>query len=219
MLGHLPSGMKGFDCDTAVTEGDAHRFRQAGYRFVLRYVRRTDHHAHDLTPLELAGLLRAGLAVMVVQHVAPEGWHPLGDLGRQYGRTAAEEASAAAVNWGTTLWCDLEGVAHGTDPRDVIAFCNAWYDSVKAGGYEPGLYVGNACGLSAHDLYYRLKFQLYWAAYNLNRDEYPLVRGACMRQHAAIPSDRVPSIHYPFDINLMGVDKLGGMPTLLLPTG
>jgi hypothetical protein len=70
--------------------------------------------------------LQGGLAVMLVQHVAPPGWHPTGGLGRIYGETAAEEAGRAGASLGCTLWCDLEEVEHGVDPRDVVAYCNNW---------------------------------------------------------------------------------------------
>jgi hypothetical protein len=217
MLGHLPAGTKGFDCNTTVTADAARRFYDAGYRFAIRYVRRAQHHAYDMTVRELADLLRAGLGVMVVQHVAPPGWVPTAGLGRLYGETAALEANEAGVSAGCTLWCDLEGVAKGVPHADVIAFCNAWYGAARSGGYSPGLYVGDSCGLTATELYHRLKFRRYWSAYNLNRDEFPAVRGVQMRQHAAIVSDRVPGIPYEFDVNLIGRDAMGDSPHLLLP--
>jgi hypothetical protein len=125
---------------------------------------------------------------MVVQHVAMPGWHPTGSLGASYGAIAAEESRMVGVPQGVAVWCDLEGVArrdeHGdrTDPRDVISFCNEWHDAVKLAGYDPGLYVGDSCILNAHQLYYNLKFRRYWSAYNLNRDQFPEVRGVCMWQ-------------------------------------
>lgn len=217
MLGVLPTGSKGFDANVAISPATAMRFVSAGYRFAVRYVRRSTYHEFDLTAGELAGLLRAGLAVMAVQHVAPPGWRPTTKLGRQYGETAADEAGYAGVAQGCTLWCDLEEVAHGTPAADVIGYGNAWYDAVKASGFDPGLYVGYGCGLSARDLYYRLKFRRYWAAYNLDRDRYPAVRGVQLRQFAATSADRVPGVSFEFDVNLSGKDAFGDAPLMMLP--
>lgn len=219
MIGTLPSGSKGFDCNTRVTADAAQRFYDAGYHFAVRYVRRAGPHDYDLSVREVADLLRAGLGLMVVQHVAPPGWIPTPGVGRIYGEIAAREADAAGVSAGTTLWCDLEGVKHGTPHADVIGFCNSWYDAVRSGRFSPGLYVGDSCGLTANELYRNLRFRRYWAAYNLNRDEYPAIRGAQMRQHAAVKSDHVAGIDYEFDVNIIGRDAMGDSPRLLLPSG
>jgi hypothetical protein len=217
MIGALPTGSKGFDCNTTVSSYTALKFAAAGYRFAVRYVRRVDYHEFDITPKELVDLFKAGLAVMLVQHVAPPGWHPTGGLGRIYGDTAAEEAGRAGASLGCTLWCDLEEVGHGVDPRDVVAFCNNWSDAVRRAGFDPGLYVGYRCGLSADDLYRQLKFQRYWSAYNLDADSYPAKRGVQMRQYAAKSADHVPGVAFEFDVNIIGRDAMGGTPALMLP--
>ena len=59
----------------------------------VRYVRRKDQHAYDLTHAEAAGLLDAGIGLMIVQHVAPEGWTPTIKDGASYGSTAAAEST------------------------------------------------------------------------------------------------------------------------------
>lgn len=218
-IGHLPTGSRGFDANTRISSADAARFYTAGYRFAVRYVRRGPHHSYDLAPLELAALLRAGLAVMVVQHVANPGWLPNEALGRVYGAVAADEAGRAGYAEGATLWCDLEGVHPQARASDVIGYCNAWHDAVKRAGFDPGLYVGDSPGLSGEQLYYRLKFKRYWAAYNLNRDLYPVVRGVQMRQHVAGAADRVPLIDYEIDVDVIGQDALGDSPVLLLAPG
>jgi hypothetical protein len=217
MLGKLPPGSKGFDCDTPVSAAHAAKFVAAGYRFVVRYVNRLSGPiTGELTPLELATLLRAGLAVMVVQHVANPGWHPTGLLGKIYGTNAARETFDAGVTQGATVWCDLEEVSRNSSIDEIIDYCNAWYDAVRAGGFEPGLYVGYGCGLTGWQLYQRLKFKRYWSAYNLNGDNYPAVRGVQMRQFAATSSDRVPGIPFEFDVNLIAQDAKGDSPVLLL---
>lgn len=217
MIGPLPPGARGFDCNVAVSQAVAEKFVAAGYQFAVRYVRRADYHDYDVTPRELVGLFRAGLAVMLVQHVASPGWHPTGALGRQYGETAADEAGHAGASIGSTLWCDLEEVAAGTDHRDVIAYCNNWFDAVKRAGFDPGLYVGYRCGLTPRELYFNLKFSRYWAAYNLSTYDEPEVRGVQMRQRVAAPTDRVPGVSWEFDVNVIQRDALGGTPALMLP--
>lgn len=217
MIGTLPVGSKGWDCNATVSPYNAMKFAAAGYRFVVRYVRREEHHDFDLTVPELVGLFKAGLGVMVVQHVAPPGWHPTGGLGRQYGETAADEAGKAGASAGCTVWCDLEEVAQGTDHRDVIAYCNNWFDAVKGAGFDPGLYVGYHCGLTPDELYRLLKFQRYWSAYNVSTYDYPAVRGVQMRQRVCAPTDRVSGVSWEFDVNTIGRDALGGTPALMLP--
>ena len=102
-IGTLPHGARGFDCNTRVTAPVARAFQAAGYRFAIRYVRRSTRHDYDLSVSELVTLLGAGLAVMIVQHVAAEGWHPTASLGASYGAIAAEEARAVGVPQGTPL--------------------------------------------------------------------------------------------------------------------
>jgi hypothetical protein len=216
MISTLPPGTLGFDCNTPVSQVVAHKFVSAGYRFIVRYVPRVTRASHDLSAAELMNLLLGGLGVMVVQHVSGAGWQASGVLGASYGITAAKEAHLCGYPAGATLWCDLEEV--GNTGLSVIEFCNEWYKQVKDAGYEPGLYVGYKCGLTAVELYRKLHFQRYWSAYNLNTDHIPIVRGVQMKQHAyPPPSDRVGEVSFEYDENVILVDKLAGTPTLLLP--
>jgi hypothetical protein len=217
-LGKLPPGTRGFDCNARVTPDAAKRMAAAGYRFAVRYVRRSQQHDYDINAGEILSLLNAGLGVMIVQHVALPGWMPSAALGAAYGGVAAGEAHAAGLPRGVTLWCDLEGVDPDADAVSVIGFCNAWYDRAKAAGYEPGLYVGDSCGLTAQQLYRNLRFGLYWSSYNLNADNVPAVRGVCMKQRAyPAPEKRVAGVPFEYDEDVITGDALGGSPTLLLP--
>lgn len=222
MIGRLPTGSKGFDANFPIGQWFAHAAYSAGYKFAVRYVGRVQQKPIDATSLELARLLRAGLAVMLVQHVkSAESWDPEGaGLGKLYGANAARFADLAGYADGATLWCDLEGIAVGTPASRVAAYCNAWHDAVAAAGYSPGVYVGWRAGLTGHDLYYRLKFKRYWAAYNLNVDQYPVVRGVQMRQFAAKTGDRIAGIELnAIDVNLIGKDAKGDSPILMLAPG
>lgn len=219
MVGQLPTGTKGFDCNVVLTAATARAFAVRGYRFAVRYVPRVKRHAYDLTRSEVSAIMRAGLSLMVVQHVALPGWKPDGPLGRRYGETAALEADDVGYTVGATLWCDLEEVSREATRREVIEYGNAWYDAVHDAGYEPGLYVGYGAGLGSQDLFHALKFRRYWAAYNLNRDRYPAVRGVQMRQFAATSADRVPGVSFEFDVNLIGKDAMNSSPKLMLAPG
>lgn len=193
---------------------------QHGYDFVLRYVRRQQAHAYDITAQEASILLSVGLGLGLVQHVeSTEAWIPTPGKGLSYGLVAGQHAKQIGVPRGAQLWCDLEGVAEGTDHRTVIEYLKWWYDRVATAGYIPCLYVGWHCGLTAVELYHQLPFAHYWSAYNLNADEFPAVRGVCLRQHAAIPTDRPPGISVAFDVDVTETDAKGGQVTVLAPDG
>jgi hypothetical protein len=155
---------------------------------------------------------------MPVQHVESESsWKPTDDKGRQYGQAAADACMAAGIPSGTTVWLDLEGVAEDTSHEQVIRYCNLWHDAVAAAGFEPGIYVGWHCGLTPVELYGRLKFSHYWAAYNLNADEYPITCGVSMKQHAAASGDKPGGVTFDIDTDVVLGDKMGRFPTLFAP--
>lgn len=222
-IGKLPPNTKGFDANFAIDTALAKGFYAAGYRFAVRYVGRMQQKPQDASSLEVAKLLRAGLSVMLVQHVkSAESWDPEGaQLGGIYGRNAALLAGQCGYSLGATLWCDLEGVAVDTPVSTTVQYCNAWYDAVRSAGYKPGLYVGWHAGLNAHDLYYRLKFEAFWSAYNANTDQLPLVRGVQMRQKAATKNDHVAGVDWltAFDVDVIQADAMGDVPTLMLAPG
>jgi hypothetical protein len=117
--------------------------RQAGFVFSLRYPSRADQEpAGDLTRDEAAAILGAGLALMPVQHVAPEGWEPGADLGTTNGRNAVANAKIVDFPTGINLWLDLERVATDAAVQDVIDYCNAWFAEVDGAGFISGRYVG-----------------------------------------------------------------------------
>ena len=216
-IGSVPNGTRGFDCNQRITLAMAKAAHAANYRFAVRYVRRNQTHSYDLKIDEILDVLRGGLGLMVVQHVAPENWTPSAALGTTYGKTAAGECRDVGLPHGVSVWLDLEGVETGVPRSAVIGYCTAWYREVLAAGYRPGLYVGWHAGLSAQDLYHALPFSSYWSAYNLNRDMEPAVRGVQMRQSAAQLEDRVAGIDVEFDVDTIHTDAKGGTPSLLLP--
>lgn len=218
MIGSLPKGARGVDLNNPLIANTAQQFAAKGFQFVMRYIRRSQAHSYDISEYERDVILGAGLGLGIVQHVAPPGWAPTSDLGVTYGQVALLELTRAGIPVGVSVALDLEGVGAGVPAANVIKFCNNWYDQVRTAGYQPLLYVGDSPGLSAHDLYYRLKFRGYWGAYNLNSDAIPEVRGLQMRQAVAHPSDWIPGFNEQnMDVDIVGVDALGGTPSFLLP--
>jgi hypothetical protein len=218
-IGPLPDSARGFDANQVITREHARAAFQAGYQFAVRYVRRRPFNPQDLTAGEVVTLLDAGLGLMIVQHVAAENrWIPAATLGTAYGATAASECQKVGIPAGVTVWCDLEGVAPGTTAPAVIAYCNNWHAEVAAADYQPGLYVGWHCGLSAVQLYRNLRFSRYWSGYNLDADKMPAVRGVCMRQFTAKESDLINGFTtQTMDVDVIHADAAGGTPSLLLP--
>jgi hypothetical protein len=88
-----PPGLQGFDANTVLTTSQARHLHDAGFAFCLRYLSRAARQpASDLTIAEARRILNAKLALMPVQHVAPEGWVPTADLGTTNGSHAAQHA-------------------------------------------------------------------------------------------------------------------------------
>lgn len=203
-----PPGAKGFDANTPISAAAAHQFLARGYRFCVRYVGRLTQHPGDLTYAEAQDIVNAGLALMVVQHVKSEdGWTPDGPLGTTYGTNAAAFAGQAGVPPGVNVWLDLEGVAPGTPPADVIAYCQNWHHRVADAGYVPGIYVGWHAELSARQLY-ALPFQHYWGAYNVNNDHKPAC-GWCLKQ-APASGGTIAGIHRDaYDDDVTHTDQKG----------
>ncbi|HEX8395185.1 MAG TPA: DUF1906 domain-containing protein [Longimicrobium sp.] len=207
-------GARGFDANTPLSDAQAQAFVQAGYTFCLRYVGRTEMKSTDLSAAEAQRILNAGLALMTVQHVLNPGWNPTQALGQEYGANAAAFTKQIGLPPGVSVWLDLECVADGTAASDVVAYCNAWYDQVAAAGYLPGLYVGYAPGLSGQQLYGKLKFKNYWAAYNVDGVSNPSPRGWQMVQsegHGTIGGITTQA----YDADVIQQDGKGGVPMWL----
>ncbi|WP_448700080.1 DUF1906 domain-containing protein [Mucilaginibacter sp. AW1-3] len=199
------SGAQGFDVNVVLTASSAAAFKSAGYTFCIRYIPRTAAlAAGNLTTAEALVILNAGLALMAVQHVALPGWAPTAVLGTQYGGYAAIYSKQIGLPQGMNIWLDLEEVAAGTPPAQVIAYCQAWYAAVHAAGYVPGIYVGYGTLLGPQQLYQNLSFQHYWRAYNG-----PDVAG---RGYQLVQSTEKTLHGITFDPDMVQVDHNGGLP-------
>ena len=199
-------GLQGFDANTQLSSASARGLRDAGFRFCLRYLTRDrGQQPHDLSADEANHILDAGLALMAVQHVEGEGWHPTAALGATYGANAAANAQQVGLPPGVNLWLDLEGVASGTNPAVVIDYCNAWFGAVTAAGYVSGVYVGANAILSGDDLYWRLRTQHYWKSGStvpdISHRGYQLVQ-------RIVAGDAVAGV--AIDRNVTKTDALGG---------
>jgi hypothetical protein len=192
-------------------------YHQNKYRFAMRYVRRTGYHDFDLSAAEVDDILGVGLGLGVVQHVAPPRWTPTAELGTIYGAVAANECSMIGLPAGTIVSLDLEEVESTVLPKDVIDFCNNWWEAVNVATFDPMLYVGYRPGLNRNQLFQNLRFKRYWAAYNLNLDMYPATRGVQLRQLSARHLDRFVGVETEesFDMDRVLVDALGGTPQFL----
>src|SRR5689334_15618159 len=210
-------GLKGLDVNRPIAASEAAALVGHGYQFAVRYVRRKDKHSYDLSVKEANAILASGLGLMVVQHVAPEGWKPTANLGSTYGNTAAAEATRIGVPAGVTVWCDLEGVSSTASAKAVIDFCNRWHSKVAAAGFVPGLYVGFGAGLDADQLYWSLRYTHYWGAYNVGPIDGPTKRGFQMKQRVANAADRITGFDADFQVDDVHADALGGLPTMLMP--
>lgn len=221
--GHIftaPDGVRGIDTTERITPRVAVALRVHGYRFCVRYVRRDRPHASALNTAEARTILDSGLALMLVQYVESDSmWIPTAAKGTRNGSIAAAETARLGIPWGVTIWCDLEGVKVGTPRQQVIDYCNRWHTAASAAGYLPGLYVGYHPGLTASQLYLRLRFTHYWGAYNLNSNQVPATRGVQMRQSVRRAQDAVPGVQLDFQVDRISADRLGGLPTVLAMEG
>lgn len=177
----LPDGCLVADTVAQVTTGLLDSLRQAGYRALISYLPLGPQGSPwDWDFAELGLALRSGIGVGFVQRCRNPGWAATAERGRETGRWAASGASDLGMPPGTLLWLDLEGVAPGTPPEQVEAYCEAWAEHVSRPGYKAGLYVGAGCGLDGKRLGALPSFHRYWDS--LSRNPRPEPRGFCLFQ-------------------------------------
>lgn len=159
-----PPASFGFDLDSPLTKAAAQAFYAKGYRFCVRYLTRSQSQesANDLSRAEAEIILDAGLALMAVQHVAPQSWVPTEQLGMSYGGNAVKNAQQVGLPAGVNIWLDLEGIRPDTPRQNVLDYCNAWFSAVETAGFATGLYVGDSIVVSPDDLYWNIRTKHYW---------------------------------------------------------
>jgi hypothetical protein len=202
-------GARGFDTNRVITRELARAFAADGYRFCVRYV---SHHevepAYDVTRAEVEGILAAGLALMLVQHVRARGWAPTGALGTSDGARAAAHAAEIGCPRGLSLWCDVEGFDSGVQPSEITAYANAWHQAVTAAGFTPGVYVGTFA-LSGAQLHRRLAFRSYWKSGMKVADVEE-------RGYQMVQSENLAAHGIQIDRDTIQRDHLGGVPRWLV---
>ena len=130
-----PPGVHGFDANSVLNHRICEVAKARGFEFCIRYVSRQDvQPVGDLSDAEANVILDAGLALMVVQHVAPENWSPSQALGTRNGKNAAKHARQIGFPDGVNVWLDLEGARTSTPHETIIAYCNAWFAEVEGCG-------------------------------------------------------------------------------------
>jgi Domain of unknown function (DUF1906) len=203
----------------------AKKFRDAGYKFCLRYVPREASAgtvSFDLRRAEAQMLLDEGFAIMAVQHFKSEsGWTPTPQLGRDYGAFAARWAQEKVeLPPGVCVFLDLEAVKSGTPKQDVVDYCAEWHQQVKAAGYEPGIYLGTGAKLANTEVAQKLPFfEHFWAAFN--EDFTVPGRGIQLKQIAVGASSplRPPGLQgFRFQADRTSIDQKGGKLSWLAPT-
>lgn len=194
-------GLKGFDIYAPLTADQVQQFVQGGYAFCLRYLSLDkEQSTNDLSFNEAQLILNGGLALSVVQQAPDSGWIPTQELGTTNGTNAVNNAIAVGLPEGMNLWLDLEGVGNASQ---VIAYCNAWYDAVLAGGFVPGIYVGAGCGLQGDQLYYDLNFQHFWQSGSN-------VPAVAVRGYQMIQGPTITAYGIQVDVDQTGTDTEGG---------
>jgi hypothetical protein len=191
------------DTASPVLDGLPAQVKAENYLGLVRYVPLSGVDASkDISPSELQGVLAAGLALMLVQHVRYPGWNPGKCSGDGDATSAIQAAENAGYLQGGHIYLDLEGIS-GT-AADTKAYAEDWSAAVVASGYCAGCYVGNDVPLNAVQLYDLSNFHTYWS------DAGPrqvATRGFALKQHEQIQIAAVG-----FDPDTLTADRLNDTP-------
>jgi hypothetical protein len=150
-----PPGAKGVDTVAKISAATAAKLRAAGYSFVVRYLGALDAR-------EASVIIGQGLALLAVGYSRRPGWIPSAPEGKADGMLKIEQAEAAGLLPGMTLFCDLEGPG-GPNVHDAcIDYVNEWARPIQEAGFVAGLYVGFGVPLTSDELYHELAVTAYW---------------------------------------------------------
>jgi hypothetical protein len=198
------------DVNRQLSGAQAKELADSGILGIARYIPREPALvAGNATQPEVQAILEY-LSLYFVQHCALPGWSPNAALGNQWGAYAVTYLKSIGVPPLVSTFLDLEGVAASASDLDVIAYANAWWEQVNAGGYSPGIYIGFGTNLSDAQIYGSLKFKSYWAAYNT--DQSVPTRGWQIKQHTQTTVGGIT-----IDPDTISADLLGDLPFLLYP--
>jgi hypothetical protein len=175
-----------------------------GYSGIIRYVPLpgVDPSA-DIDASELKGILDAGLALLLVQHVRYAGWNPAKCSGHGDALRAIEFAEAAGYLQGGHVFLDLEGISGSA--ADTKTFAEDWASTIVQAGYGAGCYVGYDVTLNAVQLYNLHNIHSYWGAPGPWQ---VATRGFALRQK----TPKVTIANLEFDPDSLQADNLGDTP-------
>jgi Domain of unknown function (DUF1906) len=210
-----PPGVHGFDTNSVLNRRICEVAKARGFEFCIRYVSRRDvQPAGDLSEAEANVILSAGLALMPVQHVAPQNWSPSRALGIRNGKNAAKHARQIGFPEGVNVWLDLEDAKTSTPHETMITYCNAWFAEVERAGFVSGVYVGAGAILTGTELFWRLTTKHYWKSGSRVPDiphrGYQLIQ-------TIIRNDKIDGVS--IDRNLTKNDSFGGSVLWLSTSG
>jgi len=156
-----PPGSRGVDSDAAITASTAASLAASGHAFCVRHVSPNEAAVAALTAAEAAGILGAGLGLMLTQRIGASALALSSSLGTEHGSAAAAGAVAIGFPMCVNLWLLLDGIPPSTDSADLVGYYNAWYAAVYQAGFLPGLRVGPSEVLDGQALG-ELAFCHYW---------------------------------------------------------
>jgi len=178
-----PHNSRGFDSEAAISASAASQLVADGYVFCTRYVSPNGKAVAALTSEEAAGILKAGLALMLVQRVDASALAFSASLGTKHGEAAAASAVAIGIPMCVNVWLELDSIPSTTESAGLIAYYNAWYTAVYDAGFLPGLRVGTTEVLNGEALG-DLKFSHYWQSSGVSASPSP--RGYQLVSSAAV---------------------------------
>jgi hypothetical protein len=209
----------GFDTAGFVSADQAKRFRAAGYKFVMRYVERSQRVYDEPTPTigdwfyplskkEFAWLLDADLMVGVVQRAKFRG-KPY--LNRQYGKDIGYAAmwccKELGVPQGATVYVDAEWT-DGPSDSQVMQFLRAWHETGPDAKMRTGTYEGYE-GLTGAQWYSIPYCRSYWrSALRYLGDPQP-------RSWSMYQTTQQAVFGIGIDVDLITYDNKGNRPYLV----
>jgi hypothetical protein len=176
---------------------------------VSQYVGLEQNSSSDISAANLQGIMAANLGLWLTQHCLYPGWVADGALGHKLGASARQNAASVGYLNGCHLALDLEGCK--SVGQDVIDYVNAWVNEVRD-DYQPLLYVGYSCGLTAQQLYEAFAgIHCYWSDFGPRQVS---TRGFAIKQHA-----QVMFCGQPVDPDELQEDHLGGRLRWMIDDG
>jgi hypothetical protein len=203
------AGIMGFDTTEVLNAVSARNYFNKGYRFCVRYVGRGKGKSNyvDISRAEAQAIVDAGLGLMIAQHPLASGWVPTEQMGQDFGNYAALAAGQAGLLPGMNIWLDLEGVKDSVSSDDIISYCNAWFGEVESLGFETGIYIGAAPGLTADQLYWDIKTKHYWKGGSSAKAGVP--DNIPPRGYQLVQRINNPNTPSEFDSNVTSTDAFG----------